>query len=264
MSAHLLRCRGSACSRAAQENTISEDRRDGADDRTAEPSRGDRWAGASALLRELLDLATDLAQAAGRVHVDGRRGALRVETKSSPTDLVSQIDREAERLIVEGIAAARPDDGLLGEEGASREGTSGVRWVIDPLDGTTNYIYGYPAYAVSIAVEVDGRPQVGVVLDSSSGRLYRAIRGLGACVRRRAASGRASSRPRRAPSSPPASRTRPRSASARARSPPTSWAASATSAAAARRRSTSATSPPATSTPTGSSTSRRGTTRPAP
>ncbi len=167
--------------RATRENTISGDRRDGADERTAEPPRGDRWADASALLRELLDLATGLAQAAGRVHADGRRGVLRVETKSTPTDPVSQIDREAERLIVEGIAAARPDDGLLGEEGASREGTSGVRWVIDPLDGTTNYIYGYPAYAVSIAVEVDGRPEVGVVLDSSSGRLYRAIRGLGAC-----------------------------------------------------------------------------------
>jgi myo-inositol-1(or 4)-monophosphatase len=131
-------------------------------------------------LLELLDLATSLALAAGQVHVDGRRGALHVETKSTPTDPVSQVDRVAERLIVEGIAAARPDDGLLGEEGAAREGTSGVRWVIDPLDGTTNYIYGYPAYAVSIAVEVDGRPQIGVVNDSSAGRLYRAVTGFGA------------------------------------------------------------------------------------
>ena len=131
-------------------------------------------------LRELLDLATGLARAAGKVHADGRRGALHVETKSTPTDPVSQVDREAERLIVEGITSARPDDGLLGEEGASREGTSGVRWVIDPLDGTTNYIYGYPAYAVSIAVEVEGRPEVGVVYDSSAGRLYRAVSGFGA------------------------------------------------------------------------------------
>jgi myo-inositol-1(or 4)-monophosphatase len=131
-------------------------------------------------LREFLDLAASLSLAAGRVHEDGRRGALHVETKSTPTDPVSQVDREAERLIVEGIAAARPDDGLLGEEGASREGTSGVRWVIDPLDGTTNDIYGYPAYAVSIAVEVDGRPEVGVVYDSSTGRLYQAIIGFGA------------------------------------------------------------------------------------
>jgi myo-inositol-1(or 4)-monophosphatase len=131
-------------------------------------------------LLELLDLATSLALAAGQVHAGGRRSTLHVETKSTPTDPVSQIDREAERLIVDGIAAERPEDGLLGEEGASREGKSGVRWVIDPLDGTTNYIYGYPAYAVSIAVEVDGRPQVGVVFDSSAGHLYRAVAGFGA------------------------------------------------------------------------------------
>jgi myo-inositol-1(or 4)-monophosphatase len=135
---------------------------------------------APAQLRELLALATELARAAGQIHADGRRGDLHVETKSSPTDPVSQVDRAAERLIVEGIAAVRPDDGLLGEEGAARGGTSGVRWVVDPLDGTTNYIYGYPAYAVSIAVEVDGVAQVGVVYDSSAGRLYRAIGGFGA------------------------------------------------------------------------------------
>jgi fructose-1,6-bisphosphatase/inositol monophosphatase family enzyme len=74
----------------------------------------------------------------------------------------------------------RPDDALLAEEGSLLCGSSGVRWVVDPLDGTINYIYGYPAYAVSIAVEVDGEAQVGVVLDSSRGRLYRAIAGHGA------------------------------------------------------------------------------------
>jgi len=138
------------------------------------------WAEAPLHLQELLALATDLAAAAGQVHDEGMRSALRIETKSSPTDLVSQVDREAERLIVERLRELRPDDALLGEEGSLGAGTSGVRWVIDPLDGTTNYIYGYPAYAVSIAVEVDGEAQIGVVLDSSAGRMYRAVSGFGA------------------------------------------------------------------------------------
>jgi len=150
-----------------------------AENRSVQPA-ADPWAEAPIRLRELLALATDLAEAAGRIHVEGMTRALRIETKSSPTDLVSQIDKESERLIVDRLREARPDDALLGEEGALGQGTSGVRWVIDPLDGTTNYIYGYPAYAVSIAVEVDGQPQIGVVLDSSSGRLYQAINGFGA------------------------------------------------------------------------------------
>jgi myo-inositol-1(or 4)-monophosphatase len=144
------------------------------------PAVADPWSAAPVRLQGLLSLATDLARDAGRVHADGVRSALHLETKSSPTDLVSQVDREAERLIVERLSKLRPDDAVLGEEGALGQGTSGVRWVIDPLDGTTNYVYGYPAYAVSIAVEVDGRPQIGVVLDSSAGRMYQAICGFGA------------------------------------------------------------------------------------
>jgi len=140
----------------------------------------DPFAAAPADLRELLVLASDLALQAARIHREGLRSALSVETKSSPTDLVSQIDKEAERLIVERLRAERPDDALLAEEGSLMTGTSGVRWVIDPLDGTTNYIYGYPAYAASLAVEIDGEARVGVVLDSSSGRLYRAVAGHGA------------------------------------------------------------------------------------
>ncbi len=137
----------------------------------------DPWAELPLRLQKLLALATDLARAAGQIHSDGMTRALRIETKSSPTDPVSQIDKESERLIVERLRELRPDDALLGEEGSLGEGTSGVRWIIDPLDGTTNYIYGYPAYAVSIAVEVDGQPQIGVVYDSSAGRMYRAISG---------------------------------------------------------------------------------------
>jgi myo-inositol-1(or 4)-monophosphatase len=143
-------------------------------------TRPDPFAVAPPDLRELLALASELALQAGRVHAKGRREALRVETKSSPTDLVSQVDRAAERLIVDRLREQHPDDAILGEEGASYEGTSGVRWVVDPLDGTTNYVYGYPAYSVSIAVEIGGEARVGVVLDSSSGRLYRAVAGSGA------------------------------------------------------------------------------------
>jgi myo-inositol-1(or 4)-monophosphatase len=138
------------------------------------------FAAAPADLRELLDLASDLALQAGRVHAEGRRHSLTVETKSSPTDVVSEVDKEAERLIVGLLRELRPDDALLAEEGSLMDGDSGVRWVIDPLDGTTNYVYGYPAYAVSIAVEIDGRAAVGVVHDSSAGRLYRAVVGHGA------------------------------------------------------------------------------------
>jgi myo-inositol-1(or 4)-monophosphatase len=138
------------------------------------------FAGAPPALRELLALASDLALQAGRIHARGRRETLTLETKSSPTDVVSQVDKEAERLIVERLRAERPGDALLAEEGSLLEGDSGVRWVIDPLDGTTNYVYGYRAYAASLAVEVDGETAVGVVLDSSSGRLYQAVAAHGA------------------------------------------------------------------------------------
>ncbi|NLE21440.1 MAG: inositol monophosphatase [Actinobacteria bacterium] len=137
-------------------------------------------------LRELLALASDLALEAGRIHAEGRRRALTLETKSSPTDVVSQVDREAEQLIMRRLSTERPRDALLAEEGSLLTGESGVRWIVDPLDGTTNYVYGYPAYAASIAVEVDGIVTVGAVLDSASGRLYRAIAGHGAvCGERR-------------------------------------------------------------------------------
>src|SRR5438874_125930 len=100
---------------------------------------------------ELLALAEKVAADAGRLLLDGAAD-LRVDvsTKSSGTDMVSEMDRASETLIVEGILAARPDDAVLGEEGGARDGTSGVRWVIDPLDGTTNYLYRHPIWAVSV------------------------------------------------------------------------------------------------------------------
>ncbi len=104
----------------------------------------------------------------------------KVDTKSTATDMVTEVDEACERLIVDGIRAERPDDGILSEEGASAEATSGVRWVIDPIDGTTNYVYGHPGYGISIAVEVDGELAAGVVRDPLHGDSFRAVRGGGA------------------------------------------------------------------------------------
>ena len=129
---------------------------------------------------ELLALATSLATDAAQLLRDGLDHVHGIDTKSSLTDLVTASDRASERLIVDGIRAARPDDGILGEEGTAHAGTSGVRWVIDPLDGTTNFVYGIPAYSVSIAVEVDGVTEVGVVVDAPRSEVFTAVRGRGA------------------------------------------------------------------------------------
>jgi myo-inositol-1(or 4)-monophosphatase len=102
-----------------------------------------------------------------------------VSEKSAAGDLVTEIDQAAERAIVEGILADRPGDAILGEEGTDRSGTTGVRWVIDPLDGTASYVRGYPGYAVSIGIEVEGHPSVGVVVDAL-GRLTIGVTGQGA------------------------------------------------------------------------------------
>ena len=132
-------------------------------------------------LDALLALATDTAHEAGALLVQLREVVRTdVGTKSSATDMVSDADRASERLIVARILEARPGDAVLGEEGGERPGTSGVRWVVDPLDGTTNYLYGQPAFVVSIGVEVDGRTAVGVVFDPSHGETFAAIAGRGA------------------------------------------------------------------------------------
>src|SRR3954452_11043854 len=103
-----------------------------------------------------------------------------VQTKSSPTDVVTQMDRAAERLIVERIRSERPDDGFLGEEGGAHAGSSGVRWVIDPIDGTVNYLYDLPDWAVSIAAEIDGTAVAGVIEIPRRGETYTAVKGGGA------------------------------------------------------------------------------------
>jgi myo-inositol-1(or 4)-monophosphatase len=130
---------------------------------------------------ELFELARATAEEAGVLVRAGRSTAAdQVDTKSSPVDVVTAVDSAAEALIVRRLLGARPDDGVLGEEGASTAGSSGVRWVIDPIDGTVNFLYGLPAYAVSIAAEVDGRTEVGVVLNAATGELFTAVRGQGA------------------------------------------------------------------------------------
>jgi myo-inositol-1(or 4)-monophosphatase len=130
---------------------------------------------------ELLALARDVVARAAALITTARTEALGdVSSKSSPTDPVTAADRAAERFVVDTLLAARPTDGVLGEEGAERPGTSGVRWVVDPIDGTVNFLYGIPAYAVSLAAEVDGVTMAGVVRNVVTGEEWTATRGGGA------------------------------------------------------------------------------------
>jgi fructose-1,6-bisphosphatase/inositol monophosphatase family enzyme len=132
-------------------------------------------------LHALRALAVELAVGAGAILVDRLdQVRLDVETKSSSTDMVTEVDRASEAFITSALAERRPGDGILGEEGSRRDSDTGVRWVIDPLDGTTNYLYGYPAFAVSIAVEVQNEVVVGVVRDPLHDETFSALRGMGA------------------------------------------------------------------------------------
>ena len=131
-------------------------------------------------LRSLLSLATDLAQQAGALLLSMRREPLTARSKSSATDQVSAADDAAQHLIIDAISRARPLDGILAEEGIRTTSTSGLTWVVDPLDGTTNYLRGYPGWAVSICVRNKDEPVVAVVLDPVARASYEAIRGDGA------------------------------------------------------------------------------------
>ncbi|WP_298457228.1 inositol monophosphatase family protein [uncultured Cellulomonas sp.] len=141
----------------------------------------------AAATARLVDLAADLARQAGDLVREGRPDRVDVAaTKSSPVDVVTERDLASEALLRSLLARERPDDGILGEEGEPVTGTSGLTWVLDPIDGTVNYLYGIPAYAVSVAV-VAG-PAVperwtavaGAVHGVADGRTYTAGRGLGA------------------------------------------------------------------------------------
>jgi myo-inositol-1(or 4)-monophosphatase len=130
----------------------------------------------------LLELGVSAAKAAGEFLLASRPANLVVATKSTPTDVVTQMDTGAERLIAARIRAARPHDAILGEEGGAggAAADSRVRWIVDPIDGTVNYLYALPQWAVSIAAEVDGVVEVGVVFDPSKGEMFTAVRGGGA------------------------------------------------------------------------------------
>lgn len=140
----------------------------------------------------LLGVAEQIAREAGALLRD-RPHALRAESKSTPTDAVTEMDRAAEALIVDRLRALRPDDRIVGEETGHHDGAggggsaedgeddaAGVTWVVDPLDGTVNYLYGIPQFAVSIAAQQHGETVAGVVYDVMRDEMYAAARGGGA------------------------------------------------------------------------------------
>ncbi len=126
----------------------------------------------------MIELAERIAREAGaQLREAFAGGVLATETKSSPTDMVSEADVAAETLIREALLSARPEDGMLGEEGSDTPGTSGLRWIVDPLDGTTNFLFGIPQWAVSIAVEDEEGTLAGVVFDPMRDECWAAVRG---------------------------------------------------------------------------------------
>jgi myo-inositol-1(or 4)-monophosphatase len=125
----------------------------------------------------LREIAEAVAREAGHLLRDAFAGPrVNVTAKSSPTDLVSEADHAAERLIRDRLKAARPDDGFLGEEGGDAAGSSGLRWIVDPLDGTINFLFGIPQWAVSIACEDGEGTLAGVIYDPMRDELWTAER----------------------------------------------------------------------------------------
>jgi myo-inositol-1(or 4)-monophosphatase len=142
------------------------------------------------LLRELEDLAISAARAAGRFIVQERPRSLGVlDTKSSINDIVTVMDQQSEALLRDHLLGARPDDAILGEEDGASEGTSGITWVIDPIDGTVNYLYEIPAYCVSVAAVIGDsgtadqwRPIAGAICNPLTTEIFHARVGGGAHV----------------------------------------------------------------------------------
>lgn len=140
-------------------------------------------------MSEFLDLARSVALDAADLAARRRREGVEVAaTKSTIVDVVTEADREVERLVIGRLLDARPQDGVLGEEGSSVVGSSGYTWVVDPIDGTVNYLYGFPHYAVSIGlVEGDADPHswralAGAVVNPATGECYTATAGGGASL----------------------------------------------------------------------------------
>ena len=136
---------------------------------------------------ELLEIAATVARRAAAFALQRRRDGVEIAaSKSSLSDIVTRADRETEKLIRDALAASRPRDGFLGEESGAEHGTSGLTWVVDPIDGTVNYFYDIPAWAVSVAV-VEGEPDpatwrtlAGAVVNPSTGEVFTAAAGAGA------------------------------------------------------------------------------------
>jgi myo-inositol-1(or 4)-monophosphatase len=130
-------------------------------------------------------LAAELATSAGSSAHDGRRRLgigqpVEHDTKSTPTDPVTEFDRAAEKLIVDALRRRRPEDSIVGEEGAGHMGTSGLEWHIDPIDGTVNFVYDLPAWCTSVAVVDRHGPLAGAVYVPVTDELFSAARGGGA------------------------------------------------------------------------------------
>lgn len=135
--------------------------------------------------QQLLNLAREIARIGAAELLNGRPDPARKtivssDTKTSPTDVVTERDLASEKAIMQAIQSHRPDDGIVGEEGTSIKGSSGYTWVIDPLDGTINYLYGSPQWAVSIGIEDTAGEFIGVVYAPLVGHEYFAVRGAGA------------------------------------------------------------------------------------
>ena len=127
-------------------------------------------------------MAVDAARTAGRLLRDELAGARRIAYKGAPTNLVTEMDQRAEAEILGRLRGAFPEDAILSEESGASAGRSGRRWIVDPLDGTTNYAHGLPLFGVSIALEAGRRITLGVVYDPSRDELFVAERGGGATL----------------------------------------------------------------------------------
>lgn len=128
---------------------------------------------------ELLTIAESIALKAGEL-LKQRPSKFELDEKSGVFDFATQMDHESEKLIVSELLLARPDDGLIGEEGASKESKTGITWVIDPIDGTVNYLYDIPGWCISIAAKDQNGGVVGVVYSPATNSLWKATRGGGA------------------------------------------------------------------------------------
>jgi myo-inositol-1(or 4)-monophosphatase len=135
-------------------------------------------------LQELRRIATDVARETAALVKERRRAGVEVaDRKSSPTDVVTEVDHESEAFLRHRLHELRPRDGFVGEEGTGSDSSSGVTWVVDPIDGTVNFLYGMPHYAVSVAaVDDDQRSLAGAVVDVTRGEVFSAALGQGATL----------------------------------------------------------------------------------